>query len=203
MRHTFLIMVVAALGGGFALASCGGNGKSNGDMGADLAGSGAPLDMVMTKANCEGVGTAFYNCILGGGTFATCATQVQKNAKPGSFQKWANALTCGQSYCVGDADMMTGKCVEVLVPGDMSVAANVDGQLCDPGTTYAQCSAATYVSTSCTPCLDNAYDIWFLDDTDPTNPGMPTFNCLDPTSPDCTGAQAACMTQFNACRNDM
>ena len=200
MRHTFLIMVVAAIGGGFALASCGGGGKSNGDMGGDMAVTGT-ADMVMTKLNCEGVGTSIYNCyVVGGGDPSACVAAAMKAAKPGSYNKWSAAISCGESYCEGENDMIAPKCVNTFPGNDMTASL---GLLCDPGVPYSTCDSQTYMSTSCNPCLDNSYDIWFLDDTDPTAPGPPTFNCLDPSSADCTAAQAACTTAFNACRNDM
>jgi hypothetical protein len=166
----------------------------------DLAGVGDLLahDLAAAKTNCMGHAVCIYSCIGAGADLNTCQTQCSKNDKPGSAQKWVDAVLCGQNYCIGDTDMMTGKCVEVAVP-------NMAGsfQLCDPGTTYAQCSAATYVSTSCQPCIEQARNFWFEDiSVDPMNPGPPTGMCSQPTSADCMGAQAACMTSFDACRND-
>ncbi|HEY2746370.1 MAG TPA: hypothetical protein VGL86_17175, partial [Polyangia bacterium] len=97
---------------------------------------------------------------------------------------------------IADADMMDGRCVEVAMPG-------VPGSslLCDPGTTYTQCTAPNYTSTSCGPCLDQSRNLWFEDPS--TNPpGPPTGICSMPTSADCMGAQTQCATQFAACRND-
>ncbi len=196
MRQMFLALAVAAIGG-FMTASCGSS-SNKGDMGADMAG-GMPPDMSIAKANCMGVANCVYTCISGGTDINTCATQCSKNTKAGSFTKWENAVLCGQAYCVGDADMMTGKCIEVPVP-------NMAGsfQLCDPNTTYAQCSASTYMSTSCLPCLDQARNIWIYDiSVDPANPGPPTGMCSMPTSADCMGAKTACGTQFSACLNDV
>ena len=87
MRHMFLALVLAAVGG-FAVASCGNSNKGNGDMGADM--SGASPDMVATKLNCEGVGTCVYNCVISGqGDINVCAQVIcSKQAKPGSEKKW-------------------------------------------------------------------------------------------------------------------
>jgi|SwirhisoilCB2_FD_contig_81_4071733_length_766_multi_3_in_0_out_0_2 hypothetical protein len=199
MRQMLLALAVAALGG-FMTASCGNSNNNNGDMGKDMAGGGAGPDMVVAKVNCMGVAQCMYTCIGGGTDINTCATQCSKNAKPNSATKWINAVLCGQAYCVGDADMMTGKCVEVAVPGQAG-----SFQLCDPGTTYAQCTATNppYMSTSCSPCIEQARNFWFEDSsTDPMNPGPPTGMCSMPTSADCIGAKTQCMTQFNACLQD-
>src|SRR6185312_9760404 len=198
MRQMYLALAVAAVGG-FALASCGGGNKSNGDMGADMAGTtGGAQDMAVVKTHCMGMANCVYTCILGGSDINTCATQCSKNAKPGTANKWIAAVICGQDYCLGDQDMNTGKCV--AVPNPMNTA---ESNLCDPGTTYAQCSAAGYTSTSCNPCLDDSRNMWVLDESvDPANPGPPTFMCAKPSSADCTAAATTCMTQFAACRND-
>ena len=196
MRQMFLALAVAALGG-FMTASCG-NSSNKGDMGGtgDMAGTGGAQDMAVVKANCMGVANCVYTCISGGTDINTCATQCMKNAKAGSFNKWAAAVTCGQDYCVGDADMMTGKCVALAAPGGGT-------DLCDPGITIAQCTASTYMSTSCLPCLDQARNQFIYDiSVDPANPGPPTGMCSMPTSADCMGAKTACGTQFNACLND-
>jgi hypothetical protein len=177
-------------------ASCG-NSSNKGDMGgtSDMAGGGAQ-DMAIAKANCMGVANCVYTCISGGTDINTCAAQCMKNAKAGSFTKWAAAVTCGQDYCVGDADMMTGKCVQLAAPGGGT-------DLCDPGITIQQCTASTYMSTSCLPCLDQARNQFIYDiSVDPANPGPPTGMCSMPTSADCMGATALCGTQFNACLND-
>ena len=103
----------------------------------------------------------------------------------------------GTDEAYNQADMKTGRCVEVADPGNPNVFV-----LCDPGITYAQCTAQTYVSTSCLPCLDQARNPWIYDtSTDPAGP--PTGMCSMPTSADCMGAKAMCMTQFNACLNDL
>lgn len=200
MRQMVLALAFAAAGG-FALASCG-NSSNNGDAGTgkDMAGPPPGPDMTVAKSNCLGVGNCVYMCLQGAGAdINSCATMCSKSAKAGSFNKWVNAVICGQSYCVGDADMMTGKCVQIQVPGQP--AGSFD--LCDPGSTYAQCSASTYMSTSCTPCLNQARNLWFEDPVDPANPGPPTGMCAMPTSADCTGAKTACGTQFNTCLADM
>ncbi len=198
MRHTFLALAVAAVGG-FALANCGNSNNSSGDMGKDMAGSGGTQDMAIAKTNCMGVANCVYTCISGGTDINTCATQCSKNAKAGSATKWNNAVICGQNYCIGNADMMTGKCIQLPVPGMAGSSL-----LCDPGSTYAACSATGYMSTSCLPCLDQARNIWIYDiSVDPANPGPPTGMCSMPTGADCTGAQTMCMTAFNACLNDM
>ncbi|HEY2746241.1 MAG TPA: hypothetical protein VGL86_16515, partial [Polyangia bacterium] len=69
---------MAALGGGFALASCGGSGKTNGDMGADMAGTGGAQDMSIVKVNCLGISQCVYTCLSGGTDLNTCATQCEK-----------------------------------------------------------------------------------------------------------------------------
>jgi hypothetical protein len=197
MRQMFLALAVAAVGG-FMTASCG-NSSNKGDMGSGDMAVTAPPDMAVAKANCLGISQCVYTCITGGTDVNTCIMQCSKNTKAGSFTKWENAVLCGQSYCVGDADMMTGKCIQVQVPNQP--AGTFD--LCDPGTTYAQCSATTYMSTSCLPCLDQARNFWIYDiSVDPMNPGPPTGMCSMPTSADCMGAKALCGTQFNACLYD-
>jgi hypothetical protein len=202
MRQMFLALAIAAVGG-FALANCGGSNNNNGDMGKDMAGVTAPADMSIAKINCMGVANCVYTCIGGGTDLNTCATQCSKNAKSGSATKWINAVLCGQSYCVGDADMMTGKCVSLPVTPGMD-GPNDPHDLCDPGTTIATCTASTYMSTSCQPCLDQTRNLWIDDiSVDPANPGPPTGMCSMPTSADCTGGQAACTTPFNACLNDV
>jgi hypothetical protein len=202
MRKTLLALAVAALGG-FMAASCG-NSSNKGDMGGTSDMGAAPPDMVVTKLNCEGVGTCVYNCLINGqGDLGTCAQTIcAKTAKAGSVQKWINAVVCGENYCVGDADMMTGKCVEVTVPpSDMGAGGTL---LCDPGSTAATCNSPSYMSKVCSPCLDNARNFWFIDEvTDPTTPNPPTFMCADASSADCTMAASTCMTAFGACRNDM
>src|SRR5262249_47419190 len=140
-------------------------------MPTDLAGVGdlAGLDLAGAKQNCMGHAMCIYTCIGGGTDFNTCQTQCSKNDKPGSAQKWVDAVTCGQLCCVGDQDMMVVKCVEGDVP-------NMAGSflLCDAGTTYAECTASTYVSTSCGPCIEQARNFWFEDSSvDPLNPGPP------------------------------
>jgi hypothetical protein len=198
MRQMILALAVAAVGG-FALASCGSSSNNNVDMGRDMAGPAVGPDMSIVKTNCMGMANCIYTCISGGTDINSCATMCAKNAKPGSATKWNAAVICGQNYCLGDQDMMSGKCIENAVPG---MAGSF--QLCDPGTTYAQCTATSYVSTSCSPCIEQARNLWFEDSSvDPMNPGPPTGMCSMPTSPDCTGAKTACMTQFNACLNDM
>ena len=199
MRQMFLALAVAAVGG-FMAASCG-NSSNKGDMGTtDM--NAAPPDMVVAKLNCEGVGTCTYNCVLSGqGDLGTCAQVIcAKTAKAGSVQKWVNAVICGQNYCEGDMDMMTGKCTSMMLMGDMGSGSI----LCDTGITYAQCTAANYTSTKCSPCLTAARNFWFIDESvDPMNPGPPTFMCPDPTNADCIAAKTACSTAFNACTNDM
>lgn len=199
MRQMILALAVAAVGG-FALASCGSSSNNNADMGKDMAGTtNTGPDMSIAKTNCIGVANCVYTCITGGTDINSCATMCGKNAKPGSATKWNAAVICGQNYCLGNQDMMNGKCTEIPVP-------NMPGssQLCDPGITYAQCSAMSYMSTSCTPCLDQARNIWIYDiSVDPANPGPPTGMCSAPTGADCMGAKALCMTQFNACLADM
>ncbi len=200
MRQMFLALAVAAVGG-FMTASCGSS-SNKGDMSTDMA--SAPPDMVVAKLNCEGVGTCAYNCALSGqGDLQTCAEVIcAKMAKAGSVQKWVNAVICGQTYCLGDQDMMSGKCISVTVPAsDMGPGGT---QLCDPGSTVASCTAPGYTSTSCSPCLKEARNFWFIDESvDPTNPGPPTFMCPDPTSADCMAAKTTCATAFGACTNDM
>jgi hypothetical protein len=203
MRQMILALAVAAAGG-FALASCGSSSNNNADMGKDMAGPAAGPDMSIAKTNCQGYGTCIYTCVSSGqGDINTCQTMCSKNAKPGSATKWINAVICGQNYCTGDADMMTGKCVS-LANDPAKNGPNDPHTLCDPGVTITQCMASTYMSTSCSPCLSNARNYWFIDESvDPQNPGPPTFMCPMPTSADCTASKAACMTQFNACLNDM
>lgn len=197
MRQMFLALAVAAVGG-FMTASCGSS-SNKGDMGADMAGSGGAQDLAIAKANCMGVATCVYTCISGGTDINTCATQCMKNAKAGSFNKWAAAVTCGQDYCKGNNDMMAPECVSPVDPST-GMASNL---LCDPSSTFAQCSASTYMSTVCLPCLDQARNQFIYDiSVDPANPGPPTGMCSMPTSADCMGAKAACGTQFNACLND-
>jgi hypothetical protein len=164
------------------------------DAGGD-AGSVPLPDMVVVRLNCLAMGKCVWTCLNGGTDLNTCTTQCSMSAKPGSASKWTNAVVCGQNYCVGDTDMMTGRCILVSDPG------NPGSQLlCDPGTTFTQCTAANYMSTSCAPCLDQARNVWFEDPSNPSNP--PTGMCTMPTSADCMGARTTCMTQFNACLND-
>jgi hypothetical protein len=197
MRQMVLALALAAVGG-FAVASCG-NSNNNGDGGTgDMSGGGPPPDLAIAKTNCMGVAQCVYTCISGGSDINTCATQCSKNAKAGSATKWTNAVICGQNYCLGNQDMMNGKCTSVPVPGMAGSSL-----LCDPGLTYAQCSDMNYMSTLCLPCLDQARNIWIYDiSVDPANPGPPTGMCSDPTGADCMGAKNLCMTQFNACLND-
>lgn len=162
----------------------------------DLAQPAIP-DLAPTPLNCLGMGKCVYDCLNAGSDLNTCDTRCSPKTKPGSASKWNNAVVCGQDYCIADADMKTGRCVEVADPGNPNVFV-----LCDPGITYAQCTAQTYVSTSCLPCLDQARNPWIYDtSTDPAGP--PTGMCSMPTSADCMGAKAMCMTQFNACLNDL
>lgn len=199
MRQMFLALAVAAVGG-FLAASCG-NSSNKGDMGGtDM--NAAPPDMVMAKLNCEGVGTCTYNCVLSGqGDLGTCAQVIcAKTAKAGSVQKWVNAVICGQTYCEGDMDMMTGKCLEHKFTTDMGM----QDILCDTNVTLMDCTASTYMSKTCSPCLTAARNFWFIDESvDPMNPGPPTFMCPDPTNADCIAAKTACATAFNACTNDL
>jgi len=198
MRQMFLALVVAAFGG-FMAASCGSSSNNNADMGKDMAGAAGP-DMVVVKVNCMGMANCMYTCIGGGTDINTCATQCSKTAKAGSATKWINAVVCGQDYCKGNNDMMAPKCSSPVDPAT-GMPSNL---LCDPGSTFAMCSASGYMSTVCAPCIEQARNFWFEDSSvDPMNPGPPTGMCSMPTSADCTGAKAACMTQFNACLNDM
>jgi len=197
MRQMFLALVVAGLGG-FMAASCGSSSNNNGDMGHDMAGGASP-DMVVVKVNCMGMGNCVYTCASGGTDVQTCITQCSKTAKPASSTKWINAVICGQDYCKGNNDMMAPKCVSPL--DNTGAPSNL---LCDPSSTYAQCSATGYMSTVCAPCIEQARNFWFEDSSvDPMNPGPPTGMCSDPASADCIGAKAACMTQYNACLNDL
>ncbi len=198
MRNSVLALVLAATAG-FALASCGSSSNNNGDMGKDMAGLGGG-DMTAVKVNCLGFANCVYNCLINQqGDINSCPTMCSKMAKPGSAAKWNAAVICGQSYCEGNVDAGTDKCDLVPVPGMPGASL-----LCDPGITYAQCSATTYMSTTCSPCLEEARNFWIFDITvDPMNPGPPTGMCPMPTSTDCTAAKAMCMTQFNACLNDM
>jgi len=203
MRQMLLALAVAALGG-FMTASCGNSSNNNGDMGKDMAGSGSGQDMVVVKANCMGVALCMYECLgMPNADINSCFSSCSKNAKAGSATKWFNAVICGQSYCVGDEDMMTGKCVSVPVD-PTKTGPNDPHQLCDPGITLATCQDPNYMSTSCSPCIEQARNFWFEDSTvDPMNPGPPTGMCSMPTSADCMGAKTTCMTQFSACLNDM
>lgn len=198
MRQMFLALAVAAVGG-FALASCGSGNKGGGDMGADMAGTGGgAVDMAVVKTNCMAMANCVYTCIAGGLDINTCATQCSKNAKAGSANKWIGAVVCGQNYCLGDVDMMSGKCIQVADPNTAG-----SSYLCDPGTNFTTCTDPNHVSTSCNPCLeDSAYRFIRDDSIDPNNPGPPTGMCVRASSADCTGAQTTCMTQFNACLND-
>jgi hypothetical protein len=158
----------------------------------------AAADLSEIATNCMGMGKCVYTCVQGGTDVNTCSTRCSQTAKPGSATKWNSAVLCGQDYCVGNADMMSGRCILVAMPGSPGSSL-----LCDPGSTYAQCTSASYTSTSCLPCLDQARNIWLYDDSvDPSHPGPPTGMCSMPTSADCMGATAECMTQFNACLND-
>lgn len=199
MRQSVLALVVAAVGG-FAVASCG-NSNNNGDGGGsgDMAGTGGgAVDMAVAKTNCKGMANCVYTCIIGGSDINTCATQCSKNAKAGTANKWIAAVICGQNYCLGDQDMMSGKCVTLADPANAG-----SSDLCDPGKTFAQCTDPTYMSTSCNPCLDDSRNMWVLDESvDPANPGPPTFACAHAASADCTGAQTTCMASFNACLNN-
>jgi hypothetical protein len=198
MRQMVLALALAAAGG-FAVASCG-NSNNNGDGGTgDMSGGGPPPDLAIAKTNCMQMAQCVYTCISGGSDINTCATQCGKNAKAGSATKWTNAVICGQNFCLGDKDMMTGKCISLTPPGMPTANPN----LCDPGIDYATCNDPNHMSTSCLPCLDQARNIWIYDiSVDPANPGPPTGMCSDPTGADCSGAKALCMTQFNACLND-
>jgi len=219
-RAVLVAALIAGCGGGglvvpdFGVAAAGDLGQDAADAAADLAVPPVDLtsvpqdllgghdlaaqDMAKSPVDCMGVAQCMYSCLGGGNDIDTCYTQCSKTAKPGSAQKWLNAVICGQDYCVGDTDMMTGKCVEVAVPNETG-----SFELCDPGVTYAQCTATSYVSTSCWPCIEQARNFWFEDSSvDPKNPGPPTGMCSQPTSADCMGANAACSIQFDACRND-
>lgn len=168
------------------------------DGGDDAGGDGGqvqPPDMVVVQLNCLAMGKCVWACLNGGTDINTCTTQCSKTAKPGSATKWTNAVVCGQDYCLGDTDMMTGRCVILSDPGNPGSSV-----LCDPGTSFTQCTATGYMSTSCSPCLDQARNIWFEDPSNPSNP--PTGMCTMPTSADCMGARTTCMTVFNACLND-
>lgn len=204
MRYMFLAVLVAAVGG-FTLASCG-NSSKHGDMGADMAGAGGSTDMAVAKLNCLGVGYCIYQCVSGGqGDFQGCYNMCNKQAKPGSAMKWANAFVCGQDYCWPPSDMM-GKCVPVDIPpgepgyvdpGQPGYPAQL---LCDAGQTYDQCKNAT--TGQCISCIENARNIVYADFSVGPPAGPPTGMCPDPTSPDCKGG-AMCMTVMNTCLGDM
>src|SRR5262249_57893153 len=102
-----------------------------------------------TTLNCLGVGKCILDCVTGGGDFNSCFNTCKSSAKSGSANLWASAFVCGQDYCTAPADAMA-KCVAVTDPTSGGSA------LCDPGTTYAQCTSGSYKSTSCEPCLGNA-----------------------------------------------
>jgi len=197
MRQMCLALVLAGVSG-FAVASCGSS-SHNGDMGPDLGGS---ADMVQPKLSCEGVGSCVYNCLLTGQAqdLATCARTIcAPMAKVGSEPKWEAAVLCGEGYCTGGADMGTAKCIDQKFTTDMGSG----DALCDPNVTVAQCLDPAYVSMICSPCLANARNYWFFDETVPNNPAPPTFMCPDPASADCTGAATKCAQEFTACKNDM
>src|SRR4051794_3319121 len=198
MRQMFLALLVAGLGG-FMAGGWGRSSKKNGDMGKDMAGAAGP-DMVVAKSNCMQMSQCIYTCASGGTDVQTCITQCSKTAKTTSANKWITAVICGQDYCKGNNDMMAPKCVSPVDPAT-GMASNL---LCDPQSSFAQCNAMGYMSTVCAPCIEQARNFWFEDSSvDPMNPGPPTGMCSMPTSADCMGAKAACMTQFNACLNDM
>lgn len=192
MRHTFLALALAAVGG-FAVASCGSSSKGGGDMGTDGGGGGAQ-DMAVAKLNCLQVGGCVSQCVFNQmGDIVACYNMCQKQAKAGSAQKWASAFSCGQDYCFPPSDML-GKCVEVMGP-----TSNDPPLLCDQGQTYDQCKNATM--GTCISCIENARNIIYADfSTNP--PGPPTGMCPDPNSPDCKGG-SMCTTLFNTCLADM
>jgi hypothetical protein len=153
--------------------------------------------MALPKLNCLGIGNCIIQCIIANPTLGIdgCATQCAKQGKVGSSAKWQNAFICGQNYCAPPTDMV-GKCVRVTDPANSGSTS-----LCDPGQTYADCTAQGAPETTCTKCLSNARNFILADfSTDP--PGPPTGMCPDPASPDCKGG-AMCTTLMNACIMDM
>ena len=163
--------------------------------------SGNPPDMTLAQLNCLGYANCIYNCLPSqSGNVGACQTMCDAQAKPGTSKKWIDAALCGQDYCLGSPDAGTSKCVDYPVPASMG-GGDI---LCDPTTTYAECSATTYMSMTCTPCLEQARNFWIYDaSTSATNPGPPTGMCPDPTNADCIAAKAACATKFNDCLNDL
>jgi hypothetical protein len=186
MRQTLLALVVAAVGG-FALANCGSSSNNNTDMGKDMAGAGGVGDMAAAKINCLGVGYCIATCTSP--DINTCIAMCMKMAKTGSYQKFANAVSCGQNYCAPDPDAGTaGSCVRK--------SGTSGTYLCDPAQAYTDCVAGQ-MQNGCTMCLDNAVGAPLLGDG--TTPPMGT--CTDPNAPSCKGGPA-CATVMNACISD-
>jgi len=161
-------------------------------------GSCTPTDgggLTPAPLNCLGVGNCVLDCVTGaGGDLNSCFNTCKSSAKSGSANLWASAFICGQDYCTAPADAMA-KCVTVVDPTTGNTA------LCDPGTTYAQCTDGSFKSTSCEPCINNARNP-VLGDFSKDPPGAPTGMCPDPTSPDCKGG-AQCTSKFNSCLMDL
>ena len=190
MRNTLLALAVAAVGG-FALASCGNSSNNTGDMGHDMGGggTGGTMDMTVVKVNCLGVGYCVAMCPATEDA-ATCFNSCMKQAKPGSYQKWAAAFVCGQDFCAPDPDAGVANAACVRTSGPQGTF------LCAPGQAYADCMMGTTM-TSCTMCLDNAIAAPLIGD----GTAPPTGMCVDATMPSCKGG-TMCATQMNACIND-
>jgi hypothetical protein len=122
------------------------------------------------QLGCQG----YLDCIAAcdPNMFDACSATCKTATKSASYTKYANALACGQSYCLGNKDAGTNKC-GLNSSGTMLTEA--DGTPIKMGGV-------------CETCLNNSLAGLFGDMCSPVN------------SPDCNPAM--CVSLQTACHND-
>ncbi len=129
----------------------------------DLAGTVNPDMPVVQSVGCIG----YVQCLLDCGQDTVCSAQCEQSVTPVGKKKFVQAITCGQSWCLGTNDLGSGDCI---VSG--MTLTNPDGT-----------TAAT--GTVCGDCLDNALAALFGDACSPAN----SPNCNPPL---CKAQNDAC-----------
>jgi hypothetical protein len=174
MRTSLCVLSLALMVGG-----CGDSGTTGArDMASkgDMATPQLDLASATPMLGCKGY-LDCQNACPNPPDFDACNSMCKKMTKTASYTKYANALNCGQVYCLGNKDAGTAKCG---LNAAMTMLTEVDGS---PICTTPGCMSV------CGTCLNNALE------------GLFGGTCNPATSPDCNPAM--CTSLYNACMSDM
>ena len=199
MRQMFLALAVAAVGG-FALANCGGSQQQQRRHGQGHGGGGpAPADMSIAQDQLPGRRQLRLHLRRRRHATSTpaprCARRTRSRAAPQQVGRGRHLRP--------ELLHRRRRHDDRQVRHDRSRPGMAGRLLCDPGSTYAQCSDMNYMSTVCCRASISARHLSATSASTERPMARRPACARIRRAPTAWAPRRSCTTQFNACLNDM